>query len=160
MPKNKSYSISNLSFQYEGPSSKKVLDGINLEIPANKVTAIVGVSGSGKTTLMKLLLGFYNPTEGEIKLDDTSINLFSQQVYRSNCGVVLQDGYIFSDTIARNIALGDEHIDSERLIEAAKIANMGDFIENLPIGFNTRIGSEGQGLSQGQKQRILIARGD
>ncbi len=158
LPQQKRYRISNLSFQYEGPSSKKVLDGINLEIPENKVTAIVGVSGSGKTTLIKLMLGFYPPTSGDIKLEDTSISLISQQVYRSSCGVVLQDGYIFSDTIARNIALGDEFINKERLSEAARIANMGDFLENLPLGFNTRIGSEGQGLSQGQKQRILIAR--
>lgn len=158
LPTNKTFSISNLSFQYEGPSSKKVLNGINLEIPSNKITAIVGVSGSGKTTLMKLLLGFYNPTDGEIKLDDTSLSLFSQQAYRSACGVVLQDGYVFSDTIARNIALGDEYINNEKLVEAGRIANMGDFIENLPLGFNTRIGNDGQGLSQGQKQRILIAR--
>lgn len=158
LPQRKKFSISNLIFQYEGPSSKKVLDGINLDIPENKVTAIVGVSGSGKTTLIKLLLGFYPPSEGEIILDDTSINLLSQQVYRSSCGVVLQDGYIFSDTIARNIALGDEFINKEKLSEAARIANMGDFLENLPLGFNTRVGSEGQGLSQGQKQRILIAR--
>ena len=158
LPNSRLYRISNLTFQYEGPSSKKVLDGINLEIPENKVTAIVGVSGSGKTTLIKLMLGFYPPTNGEIKIDDTPINLISQQVYRSSCGVVLQDGYIFSDTIAKNIALGDEYINKERLLEASRISNMGDFIENLPLGFNTRIGSEGQGLSHGQKQRILIAR--
>jgi len=158
LPEQRKYSVSNLTFQYEGPSSRKVLDGIDLEIPEKKVTAIVGVSGSGKTTLIKLLLGFYPPTDGEIKLDDTSLSLISQQVYRSSCGVVMQDGYIFSDTIARNIALGDEFIDKDRLVEAARIANMGDFLENLPLRFNTRVGSEGQGLSQGQKQRILIAR--
>ena len=158
LPLEKSYTIRNLSFQYEGPNSRKVLDGINLKIPENKLTAIVGVSGSGKTTLIKLLLGFYPPSGGEIMLGDTSINLVSRQVYRSSCGVVMQDGYLFSDTIARNIALGDEFIDKERLVEAARIANMNDFLENLPIGFNTRIGAEGQGLSQGQKQRILIAR--
>jgi len=158
LPLEKSYTIRNLSFQYEGPNSRKVLDGINLKIPENKLTAIVGVSGSGKTTLIKLLLGFYPPSGGEIMLGDTSINLVSQQVYRSSCGVVMQDGYLFSDTIARNIALGDEFVDKERLVEAARIANMNDFLENLPLGFNTRIGVEGQGLSQGQKQRILIAR--
>ncbi len=158
IPADHSYYINNLSFQYEGPQSKKVLDGINLIVPENKVTAIVGTSGSGKTTLIKLMLGFYEPTEGEIRLGDSPVKNIDQWTYRSSCGVVMQEGFIFSDTIARNIALANPEIDSNRLAHAAEIANLGEFVGQLPLGFNTRIGGEGQGLSQGQKQRILIAR--
>lgn len=153
-----SYYIKNLSFHYEGMQSKLVLESINLTIPANSVTAIVGNSGSGKTTLLKLLLGFYPPKEGEIRLGESPISNLDQWTYRSHCGVVMQDGYIFSDTIARNIAMSDTDINGEQLAQASDIANLGDFIGQLPLGFNTKIGGEGQGLSQGQKQRILIAR--
>ncbi|HPV57724.1 MAG TPA: ATP-binding cassette domain-containing protein, partial [Tenuifilaceae bacterium] len=123
-----------------------------------KQTAIVGTSGSGKTTLVKLLLGFYPPSSGEILLGQNNIDTYSIRHWREECGVVMQDGFIFSDTIAHNIAPGAESIDKQQLIRAAKIANIYDFITSLPLGFNTKIGGEGHGLSQGQKQRILIAR--
>ncbi len=158
LPVDHSYYIRNLVFQYEGPQSKRVLDNISLTIPEKKVTAIVGSSGSGKTTLVKLLLGFYPPGEGEIRIGDSPVRNIDQRVYREHCGVVMQDGYIFSDTIARNIALGADEIDKTQLAMAARIANIGEFVANMPLGFNTKIGGEGQGLSQGQKQRILIAR--
>jgi len=158
LPENRSIVISNLAFQYEGPRSPKVLNKINLEIPANETTAIVGVSGSGKTTLVKLLLGFYEPQEGEIKIGGARLANYSQKMWRQKCGVVLQDGFIFSDTIAQNIALSSGSIDKERLLNAVKMANIQDYIESLPLGYNTKIGQEGVGLSQGQKQRILIAR--
>ncbi len=158
LPENHSISISNLTFQYEGPRSPKVLNNINLDIQANETTAIVGVSGSGKTTLVKLLLGFYNPVEGEVKVGGIRLQNFSQKVWRQKCGVVLQDGYIFSDSIAKNITVSSENIDKERLLNAVQMANIQDFVESLPLGYNTKIGQEGVGLSQGQKQRILIAR--
>ncbi len=158
MPESKTLDIRKLSFQYEGPHSRKVLDGVNFEIPADKVTAIVGVSGSGKTTLVKLLLAFYPPVEGEIRVGDTTLQSLSQQLWRRRCGVVMQDGYIFSDTIARNISLGEEYIDPDRLLEAVKMANIKDYIESLPIGYNSKVGTGGQSLSGGEKQRILIAR--
>ena len=158
MPESKTLDIRNLSFQYEGPHSRKVLDGVNLEIPADNVTAIVGVSGSGKTTLVKLLLAFYSPVEGEIRVGDTNLQSLSQQTWRRRCGVVMQDGYIFADTIARNISLGDEFVDPDRLLEAVKMANIKEYIESLPVGYNTKVGTGGQSLSGGEKQRILIAR--
>ncbi|WP_291860448.1 peptidase domain-containing ABC transporter [Marinilabilia sp.] len=150
--------LQNVTFQYEGPHSPKVLNKVNLHIPEKKITAIVGTSGSGKTTLIKLLLGFYNPVDGEIKIGESNLGNFHQGWWRSKCGVVMQDGFIFSDTIARNIAVGDDDIDKKRLLYAVRIANIQDFIVGLPLGYNTRIGQEGVGLSQGQRQRILIAR--
>jgi len=158
LPEQLTYSIDHLVFQYEGPNSPKVLNDISIQIPENKTTAIVGASGSGKTTLIKLLLGFYPPVSGEIRLGEVSLEMIDSRIYRGQCGVVMQDGYIFSDTIARNIALGDEIIDTEKLSEAARLANVNEFIRNFPLGFNTRVGAEGSGMSQGQKQRILIAR--
>jgi len=158
LPENKSLSIKNLTFQYEGPHSPKVLKNINLEIPARKTTAIVGVSGSGKTTLLKMLLGFYKPVEGDVKVGDIHIDNISQSIWRDKCGVVMQDGFIFSDSIMKNIAVGQDYIDKNRLFEAVRLANIQDFIESLPLGYNTIIGQSGVGLSQGQKQRILIAR--
>lgn len=158
LPENRSISISNLVFQYEGPRSPKVLNNINLEIPEMKTTAIVGVSGSGKTTLIKLLLGFYPPVEGDIKIGGTRLANFSPKMWRDKCGVVMQDGFIFSDSIVKNIVVNDEVIDRERLLHAVKMANIQDYIESLPLSYNTKIGQEGVGLSQGQKQRILIAR--
>ena len=158
LPENKGISISNLVFQYEGPRSPKVLNDINLEIPEKKITAIVGTSGSGKTTLIKLLLGFYPPVAGDIKIGGTRLANFSSKMWRDNCGVVMQDGFIFSDSIARNIVVNDDIVDQERLIRAVKLANIQDYIESLPLSYNTKIGQEGIGLSQGQKQRILIAR--
>lgn len=158
LPVQAGLNINHLTFQYEGPHSPKVLDAINIQIPHNKITAIVGTSGSGKTTLIKMLLGFYEPIDGEIKVGEVNLKNFNQGWWRSRCGVVMQDGFIFSDTIARNIAISDEKIDKKRLVYAAKVANIQDFIESLPLGYNTKIGQEGTGLSQGQKQRLLIAR--
>jgi ATP-binding cassette subfamily B protein len=158
LPEKADLNMDGVHFQYEGPHSPYVLEDVNLNIPEKKVTAIVGVSGSGKTTLIKLLLGFYNPVEGYVKIGDIHLNNFSNRVWRDKCGVVMQDGFIFSDTIANNIAVSDETVDRERLLHAVKTANIQDDIESLPLGYNTKIGKEGIGLSQGQQQRILIAR--
>lgn len=158
IPTDSGISVKDLSFQYEGPESELVLDDISFSIPAGKQTALVGTSGSGKTTLVKLLLGFYPPVKGKIDLGGRELDLYSIQQWRRHCGVVMQEGYIFSDTIANNIAPGVENIDKVKLLHAVKIANIEEFINNLPLGFNTRIGNEGHGLSQGQKQRLLIAR--
>ena len=150
--------IKNLSFQYEGPKSPFVLKNINLHIPEGKITAIVGASGSGKTTLMKLLLRFYNPTQGEIFYNQHDILTLSPLSIRKNSGVVMQDGFIFSDTIERNIATKDKIIDKKKLLKSVQIAHIKEFIESLPLQYNTKIGASGIGLSGGQKQRILIAR--
>ncbi|MDX1940612.1 MAG: peptidase domain-containing ABC transporter [Saprospiraceae bacterium] len=150
--------VENVSFQYEGPHSPMTLRDINLYIPRGRTTAIVGSSGSGKTTLLKLLLNFYQPTEGVIRVGDVNLSNIETRMWRSQCGVVMQDGYIFSDTIAHNIALGDEIIDKQKLLKAVKVANIQNFIESLPLGYNTKIGQDGVGVSQGQKQRLLIAR--
>ncbi len=158
LPEDKNITVSDLSFQYDGPHSPFVLKNLNLAIPQNKITAIVGTSGSGKTTLIKLLLGFYKPVEGEIRIGDFKLENISPSFWRSQIGAVMQDGFIFSDSIARNIAVSDETINSEKLLHAVKTANIREYIESLPLGFNTKIGQEGVGLSQGQKQRILIAR--
>lgn len=158
LPENKSIKILKMSFQYEGPHSPFVLNDVELSIPESKVTAIVGVSGSGKTTLVKLLLGFYKPVKGEIKIGDINLNNINIRVWRDHCGVVMQDGFIFSDTIANNIAMGADVINKEKLSDAVRIANIQDLIESLPLGFNTKIGTNGYVLSQGQRQRILIAR--
>jgi len=158
LPDSADIRISDLVFQYEGPHSPKVINTINLVIPQGKVTAIVGTSGSGKTTLVKLLLGFYPPVSGSIKIGDADLSAYEQHWWRAKCGAVMQDGFIFSDTIANNIAVGDEEPDKERLSYAVRMANIQEFIETLPLNYNTKIGPEGVGLSQGQKQRILIAR--
>jgi ATP-binding cassette, subfamily B, bacterial len=158
LPDEKTIAIHNVSFQYEGPHSPFVLKDIQVEIPDGKVTAIVGASGSGKTTLVKLLLSFYRPVAGEIKIGNYRLEKISSKFWRQNCGVVLQDGFLFNDTIANNIALGDEYPDRKKLLEAVKVANIQEFIENLPLGYNSMVGTNGQGLSQGQKQRLLIAR--
>ena len=150
--------LKNVSFQYEGPHSEYVLNNIDLKIEANKVTAIVGMSGSGKTTLLKLLLGFYRPVQGEITLGGMPLQRFSDSRWRRSCGVVMQEGFIFSDTLGNNIGIVDELPDKERLERAVRIANIESFVKNLPLGYNTRIGAEGHGLSMGQKQRVLIAR--
>ncbi len=158
LPDNGDLWAENVSFRYGGPHDPLVLRNINLIVPERKVTAIVGSSGSGKTTLVKLLLNFYPPTEGTIRLGDTNLNHIEPALWRSQCGAVMQDGFLFSDTIARNIALGFDTIDQRQLIYAAKVANIHTFIESLPLSYNTRIGPDGVGLSQGQRQRILIAR--
>ncbi|MGG7466864.1 peptidase domain-containing ABC transporter [Chryseobacterium arthrosphaerae] len=148
----------NVSFQYEGPRSPFVLQDINLLIPQGKVTAIVGASGSGKTTLIKMLLKFYEPVSGHILFNHLDLATISPLDLRKNCGVVMQDGFIFGDTIERNIACGDDPVNYEKLEYALHTANMEDFIESLPLGLNTKIGASGNGISGGQKQRILIAR--
>jgi ATP-binding cassette, subfamily B, bacterial len=155
---DKKITIRNLSFQYEGPQSPYALKDVSVSIPQNKVTAIVGTSGSGKTTLLKLLLWFYKPVHGEIMIGQSNLYHISPSYWRRICGVVMQDGYLFTDTIARNIALSDESIDKQKLYFAARLANVNAITDELPLGYNTRIGPEGQGLSLGQKQRILIAR--
>lgn len=158
LPNNKSITISDLSFQYEGPRSEMVLKNINIDIPEGKITAIVGESGSGKTTLIKLMLGFYKPITGMLKIGNIDLENFNYNFWRSKCGVVMQDGFIFSDSIAENISLSNEVIDTDKLLNATKIANIQEMIESLPMNYNRKIGMEGQGLSAGQKQRILIAR--
>ena len=157
LPKDQDFVLSNLSFRYIG-SPQLVLEKLDLHIPANKMTAIVGVSGSGKTTLMKLLLKFYAPITGEIKIGNYDLKHVSQKAWRAQCGVVMQEGYIFSDTIANNIAVGVDYVDKKKLAHAVDVANIQEFIEMLPLSYNTKIGMEGVGLSTGQKQRLLIAR--
>ncbi len=158
IPPDKDIELKNVMFQYEGPHSEKVLRKINLKIQANKVTAIVGTSGSGKTTLIKLMLGFYEPTKGSINLGGIEMKRYSESNWRKRCGVVMQEGFIFSDTIANNIGVIDEIPDPKKTGQAVKAANIESFIETLPLRYNTKIGSQGHGLSTGQKQRILIAR--
>jgi ATP-binding cassette, subfamily B, bacterial len=148
----------NVSFQYQGNSSPYVLKGVNLEIPKGKITAIVGASGSGKTTLLKLILGYYKPTKGQLSIEGLDANFISPKQWSSKVGTVMQDGYIFSDTIAHNIGLADESPIKSRLLQAVHIANIKSFIEELPLTYNTKIGPSGLGLSAGQKQRIQIAR--
>ncbi|XLS29883.1 peptidase domain-containing ABC transporter [Flavobacteriaceae bacterium M23B6Z8] len=150
-------SVKNMSFRYKG-AKDFVLNNINFNMPSNKITAIVGSSGSGKTTLLKMLLKFYIPQEGTISLGKQNLNDISQNTWRNLCGVVMQEGYIFNDNIEKNIALGEEVPDKARIKQAAKIANIDEFIEMLPNQYKTKIGMEGLGLSTGQKQRILIAR--
>ena len=158
IPVNKDLILEDIVFQYEGPHSEKVLDDVSLRIETGKVTAIVGTSGSGKTTLLKLLLGFYSPIKGTISLGDVSLSQYSEKVWRSHCCVVMQESFIFSDTISNNIGIIDESPDIYRVKKAAKIANINDFIESLPLAYGTKIGVDGHGLSTGQKQRLLIAR--
>jgi len=158
LPVNKSITIKDLTFKYPGAGNDPVLEKINLHIPQGKTTAIVGMSGSGKTTILKLLLRFYEPEKGEIRIGNTNLNQFSFKAWRNACGTVMQDGFIFSDTIENNIAVGDDYPDPEKLQQAIKVANIGDFIGELPFGLFTKIGSAGSGISQGQKQRLLIAR--
>lgn len=153
-----SLTIKDLSFKYDIYSPKDILSNINLSIPNGKVTAIVGASGSGKTTLIKLLLGFYEPLSGSIQIGTTNLNEYNLAWWRNQCGAVMQEGYLFSDTIARNIAISDDEPDIERIRYAARVANIADYIEALPLAYNTMIGQDGQGISQGQRQRILIAR--
>ena len=153
----KDIEIKNLSFRYIG-SDQFVFENISLSIPYEKTTAIVGASGSGKTTLLKLLMKFYEPNEGEIKLGNTNLKNISPRFWRNHCGVVMQEGYVFNDSIANNIAIGEDYIDKQKLRKAVEIANIKEFIEGLPLSYNTKIGNEGVGVSGGQKQRLFIAR--
>lgn len=158
LPLDKDISLQNVSFTYTGAGNEAVLKNMYLTIPHKKTTAIVGMSGSGKTTLLKLLLKFYDHYDGEIRIGDLDLKVISHSFWRHQCSSVMQDGFIFNDTIANNIALVDEQLDYQRLLHACTIANILPFIKQLPLGFNTKIGAEGKGISQGQKQRILIAR--
>jgi len=157
LPKNPDLKLENVSFKYEG-SDFYALNEINLTIPTNKTTAIVGTSGSGKTTLVKLLLAFYKTQKGRILVNNLLLQDFNFNWWRSKCGAVMQDGYIYSESVAQNIAGNDEIINHDRLRYAVKVANLKEFINDLPLGFKTKIGEEGRQLSQGQKQRVLIAR--
>lgn len=158
LPEDKTIRINQLSFTYPSAGDAPVLENIDLTIPGGKVTALVGVSGSGKTTILKLLLKIYTQYTGEVKVGENNLRFISPVFWRRNCGAVLQDSFVFNDTIARNIAVGDENINEERLIMSCKAANILSFIETLPNGFNTRMGAEGIGISQGQRQRLFIAR--
>lgn len=158
IPGNSDIEFRNVVFQYDGSHSDKVLNDINLTIPANKVTAIVGASGSGKTTMLKMMLGFYAPIEGEVTLAGKKIGRYSASSWRRECATVMQEGYVFSDTIANNIGVSDEIPNMKRVRQAAEIGNIDTFIDELPMGYNTKIGADGHGLSTGQKQRLLIAR--
>lgn len=153
-----SIELRDLAFKYDPYSPQDILSGINLSIPNGKVTAIVGASGSGKTTLIKLLLGYYEPLRGSICVGGEDLSGYSLEWWRRQCGAVMQEGYLFSDTIARNIAISDEEPDIDRVRAAARVANIADYIEALPLAYNTMIGQDGQGISQGQRQRLLIAR--
>lgn len=150
--------VRNVSFQYNGPNSVFVLKNVNMVIPKGKITAIVGASGSGKTTLMKLLLNFYQPVAGTISVGNSELQTIPIKQWRELCGTVMQDGYIFSDTVARNIALDGSKIDPDKMNSAIKIANLSEFIDQYPLGYTTKIGNTGIGISGGQKQRLLIAR--
>ncbi len=158
LPEKKDLFINNVSFQYEGPNSPYALKDVDLYIEENKTTAIVGTSGSGKTTLLKLLLGFYKPVAGEILIGDTRLPNLSLKIWREKTGAVMQDGFLFPESIASNIAPGIAEIDEDKMVKAAEIANIKGFIESLPLGYNTKIGANGHGLSEGQMQRLLIAR--
>ena len=158
LPEQKDIRMEHVCFSYDGAERDYVLEDVCLTIPERKITAIVGASGSGKTTLVKLLLGFYGPNKGEIRLGDVPLKEMNPHVWRAKTGAVMQDGFIFSDTIANNIAVSTDTVDVERLRHAVKVANIGEFIESLPLGYNTKIGMEGNGISQGQRQRLLIAR--
>lgn len=158
VPAGRNLSMNGISYQYEGKRSPYALKNIDLLIERNKITAIVGVSGSGKTTLLKLILRFYNPSEGIINIGETPLQNIGLKAWRKKTGAVMQDGFIFPSTIAANIAPGSESVDEAKLMRAAEMADIREFIDSLPLGFNTKIGANGHGLSEGQKQRILIAR--
>ena len=154
----KGIDMENINFKYDPHALKTIIDNVSLTIPKGKVTAIVGASGSGKTTLIKLMLGYYPVLGGQINIGGTDVNTLNKKWWRRQCGVVMQDGVIFSESIARNIAVDDKEIDKRRLQTAAEIACIHDYVMGLPLKYNTKIGRDGVGLSQGQKQRILIAR--
>ena len=158
LPEDKTIKLEDVCFSYDGAEREYVLEDLNLTIPQNKVTAIVGASGSGKTTIIKLLLGFYEPVKGKLKVGNYSLTDINPHLWRQNTGAVMQEGFLFSDTIANNIALSEEAVDQKKLLYAVETANIKDFIESLPLKYNSKIGMEGSGVSQGQKQRLLIAR--
>lgn len=149
LPENKTIKMENVSFSYDGAERDYVLDELSLTIPQNKVTAIVGASGSGKTTIIKLLMGFYPPVKGKISIDNTPLDEINPHLWRQKTGTVMQDGFVFSDTIANNIAVGQDEVDKKRLLHAVETANIREFIESLPLKYNSKIGMEGSGISQG-----------
>lgn len=155
---NGNITLHNLNFTYPGAGNLAVLKNISTGFPSGKVTAIVGMSGSGKTTILKLIQKFYSSYAGDLKIGERNLKYLSPHYWRSISGSVMQDGFIFNDNIAKNIAVGDENPNYEKLINACKVANILNFVESMPLGFNTKIGAEGNGISAGQKQRILIAR--
>ncbi len=154
----KDLKFENVSFKYDPHNPQWTLEGINFTIPYGKTTAIVGASGSGKTTLLKLMLGYYPVQQGELRIGDANIDRYDMKWWRRKCGVVMQDGVIFSESIARNIAVDDGEMSFDRLKNAVELANVRNFAKRLPLSYSTKIGPDGVGLSQGQKQRILIAR--
>lgn len=158
LPEVKDITFDHVTFSYSGAERDYALEDVSLTIPEHKVTAIVGASGSGKTTIIKLLLGFYKPLHGTIKIGETPLDAINPHLWRGKTGTVMQESYIFSDTIARNIAIATDEVDIDRLRHAVKVANISDFIHSLPMGYDTKIGMEGSGTSQGQRQRLLIAR--
>ncbi|HSU12857.1 peptidase domain-containing ABC transporter [Longimicrobium sp.] len=158
LPEDGSISLRGVSFSYGGALGEPVLQDLDLDIPEGKVTAVVGASGSGKTTLLKLLLKFYAPGGGEVHVGGCNLRNLSARTWRGACGAVMQDGALFSDTIAGNVAVGNDHVDQRRLLHAVRVANIREFVEGLPLAYNTRVGRDGVGMSQGQKQRLLIAR--
>lgn len=158
VPEQSDLFLDHVSFSYSGSERKKVINDVSICIPYGKVTAIVGASGSGKTTIIKLLQGLYKPLKGCVRIGNTPLDMIQPQVWRRNFGSVMQDGYIFSDTIAGNVCLDSDNIDKSRLRHSLEMARLVDFVESLPLNYNTKIGAEGNGLSQGQKQRILLAR--
>lgn len=158
LPAGRTLHLRDVSFHYGGPMPQPVLQNLDLMIPEGKVTAVVGTSGSGKTTLLRLLCKFYDPTGGEITAGGSPLRHVAARTWRRACGVVMQDGQVFSDTIARNVALGDDEVNRERLMHAVRVANVHEYVERLPLAYATLVGREGAGMSQGQKQRLLIAR--
>lgn len=158
LPNDHSIHIRNLFYSYSGAARDYALRNINIDIPSRKVTAIVGESGCGKTTLLKLIQGFYLPSEGSIKVGDVNLNLVNPHLWRKSTGSVMQESFVFSDTIANNIALSTDEVDIARMLHAAQMANITEFVNSLPLGYNTRVGMEGCGISAGQRQRILLAR--
>ena len=158
LPEVRDIYFENVTFSYSGADRDYALEDVTLTIPQHKVTAIVGSSGSGKTTLVKLLQGFYSPNRGNIRVGSTPLKMINPHLWRSKTGSVMQESYIFSDTIAKNIAISTDEVNIERLRHAVQVANIQDFINDLPMAYDTKIGMEGSGISQGQRQRILIAR--
>lgn len=158
LPRDKDITLNKIIFRYPGAGNDPVLVDVNLFFPEGKTTAIVGMSGSGKTTILKLLLRFFEPEEGDLRIGQNRLGQIGFATWRSQCGVVMQDGFIFADTIERNIAVGDEYPDRERVERAIQIANLMEFVDEQPFGLKTKIGIAGKGVSQGQRQRLLIAR--
>ena len=155
---DRSIEISDVEFKYDPHGLKNIIDGVSFKVPEGKMTAIVGASGSGKTTLIKLMLGYYTVMGGSVKVSGEDINRYNMRWWRRQCGVVMQDGVVFSESIARNIAVDDGDVDRDRLERSARIACIDEYVKGLPLGYDTIIGRDGTGLSQGQRQRILIAR--